>query len=35
MEKIHTHDEFCRLSDMVKDACWVVEIVRVARDFRD
>jgi len=35
MEKIHTHDEFCRLSDMVKDARWVVEIVRVARDFRD
>jgi tripeptide aminopeptidase len=30
MEKIHTHDEFCRLSDMVKDVHWVIEIVRAA-----
>lgn len=35
MEKIHTHDEFTRISDMVKDAAWVVEIVRTARDFRE
>ncbi len=35
MEKIHTHDEFVRVSDMVKDAAWVVEIVRAARGFRD
>ena len=35
MEKIHTHDEFCRLSDMVKDARWVVEIVRAARAHRE
>ena len=35
MEKIHTHDEFVRVSDMVKDAAWVVEIVRAARDFRE
>lgn len=34
MEKIHTHDEFVRVSDMVKDAAWVMEIVRAARDFR-
>ena len=32
MQAIHTHDEFCTLSDMVKDAQWVVEIVRVARE---
>lgn len=32
MQQIHTHDEFCTLSDMVKDARWVVEIVRAARD---
>lgn len=30
MQKIHTHDEFCTISDMVKDAQWVAEIVRVA-----
>lgn len=30
MEGIHTHDEFCRVSDMVKDARWVLEIVRRA-----
>lgn len=35
MEKIHTHDEFVRVSDMVKDAAWVVEIVRAAREFRE
>jgi peptidase T-like protein len=34
MEKIHTHDEFCRLSDMVKDTRWVLEIVRAARELR-
>ncbi len=34
MEKVHTHDEFLRISDMVKDAAWVVEIIRTARDFR-
>lgn len=35
MEKIHTHDEFCRISDLVKNAAWVREIVRSARDFRE
>ena len=30
MEKIHTHDEFVRISDMVKDTQWVLEIVRAA-----
>jgi tripeptide aminopeptidase len=35
MQQIHTHDEFCTISDMVKDARWVVEIVRAARDFRE
>ena len=30
MEKVHTHDEFCRLSDMVKDTQWIIEIVRAA-----
>jgi tripeptide aminopeptidase len=30
MEAIHTHDEFCRRSDMEKDARWIVEIVRQA-----
>ena len=35
MEKVHTHDEFVRISDMVKAAGWVVEIVRRARDFRE
>ena len=35
MQAIHTHDEFCYVSDLVKDAAWVVEIVRAARDFRE
>jgi tripeptide aminopeptidase len=35
MEKIHTHDEFCTISGMVQDAQWCLEIVRVARDFRE
>ncbi|MDX1934851.1 MAG: M20/M25/M40 family metallo-hydrolase [Capsulimonadales bacterium] len=35
MQKIHTHDEFCTLSDMILDAAWVLEIVRAARDFRE
>ena len=35
MQAIHTHDEFCTLSDMVIDTNWVLEIVRVARDFRE
>ena len=30
MEKIHTHDEFCRISDMEKNTLWVLEIVREA-----
>nr|WP_309697565.1 M20/M25/M40 family metallo-hydrolase [Armatimonas sp.] len=30
MEKVHTHDEFCRLSDMVKDTQWIIEIIRAA-----
>ena len=30
MEKIHTHDEFCRISDMEKNTVWVLEIVREA-----
>lgn len=34
MDKIHTHDEQVRISDMVKDTDWVVEIVRAARDWR-
>ncbi|MBC8136196.1 MAG: M20/M25/M40 family metallo-hydrolase [Fibrella sp.] len=33
MQAIHTHDEFCHLSDLVKDAAWVVEIVRTARNY--
>lgn len=33
MQAIHTHDEFCHVSDLVKDAAWVVEIVRAARGF--
>jgi tripeptide aminopeptidase len=28
MQRVHTHDEFCTLSEMVKDAQWIVEIVR-------
>lgn len=35
MEKIHTHDEYVRISDMVRDAAWLVEIVRAARDFQE
>jgi tripeptide aminopeptidase len=35
MEKIHTHDEFCRISGMVADTRWVLEIVRAACEFRD
>ncbi|GAB4465859.1 MAG: M20/M25/M40 family metallo-hydrolase [Armatimonadaceae bacterium] len=31
MQQIHTHDEFCHISDMEKDARWVVEVVRAAR----
>jgi tripeptide aminopeptidase len=34
MQEIHTHDEFCTRSDMERDARWVVEIVRAARDVR-
>ncbi len=34
MQAIHTHGEFCHISDLVKDAQWVVEIVRAARSFR-
>ena len=30
MEAIHTHDEFCRISDMVLDTRWVLEIVKLA-----
>jgi tripeptide aminopeptidase len=30
MERVHTHDEFCRLSDMEKDTQWILEIVRAA-----
>ncbi len=33
MQAIHTHDEFCHVSDLVKDAAWVVEIVRSAQGF--
>ncbi len=35
MEKIHTHDEFCRISDMEKNTVWVLEIVREAARFRE
>ena len=28
MQAIHTHEEFCHVADLVKDAAWVVEIVR-------
>jgi tripeptide aminopeptidase len=35
MQKIHTHEEFCTISDMVKNARWVVEIVRAAREVRE
>ena len=34
MQQIHTHDEFCSISDMVSDAHWIIEIVRVARDWQ-
>lgn len=30
MQKVHTHDEFCTLSEMEKDTQWIVEIVRAA-----
>jgi tripeptide aminopeptidase len=30
MEKVHTHDELCRLSDMVKDTQWILAIAREA-----
>ncbi len=30
MQAIHTHDEFCHVSDLVKSAAWVVEVVRQA-----
>ena len=30
MEAIHTHDEFCRVSDMVLDTRWILEIVQLA-----
>lgn len=33
MQAIHTHDEFCHVSDLVKDAAWVVEIVRAAKKY--
>ncbi|MBC7804812.1 MAG: M20/M25/M40 family metallo-hydrolase [Akkermansiaceae bacterium] len=33
MQAIHTHNEFCHVSDLVKDAAWVVEIVRAARRY--
>jgi len=35
MEKIHTHDEFCRISSLIGNARWVLEIIRVARDLRE
>jgi len=35
MEKIHTHDEFCRISSMVENTQWVLEIIRAARDLRE
>ena len=31
MQNIHTHDEFCLISDMVGSTRWVLEIVRAAR----
>lgn len=30
MQKVHTHDEFCSLSEMEQDTQWIVEIVRAA-----
>lgn len=33
MQAIHTHDEFCHVSDLVKDAAWVLEIVRAGRNY--
>lgn len=30
MQRVHTHDEYCLLSDMEKDHRWIVEIVRQA-----
>jgi tripeptide aminopeptidase len=35
MQNIHTHDEFCTISDMVTDTRWVLEIVRAARHLTD
>ncbi|MFM7320625.1 MAG: M20/M25/M40 family metallo-hydrolase [Armatimonadota bacterium] len=32
MQRVHTHDEFCLLSDMEKDHRWIVEIVRQAAE---
>jgi tripeptide aminopeptidase len=31
MQQIHTHEEFCTISDLVKDTRWVLEIVRAAQ----
>jgi tripeptide aminopeptidase len=31
MQQIHTHDEFCTISDLVKNARWVLEVVRTTR----
>lgn len=30
MQKVHTHDEFCTISEMVQDAQWILEIIRTA-----
>jgi tripeptide aminopeptidase len=30
MQDVHTHDEFCTLSEMVLDTRWIIEIVRAA-----
>jgi tripeptide aminopeptidase len=35
MQKVHTHDEFCSIDAMVKDAQWIVEIVREAAQLKD
>jgi tripeptide aminopeptidase len=32
MQAIHTHDEFCTISQMVDDTRWVLEIVRAASE---
>lgn len=31
MQQIHTHDEFCMISDLVKNARWVLEVVRTTK----